>query len=196
MPIRPKTTAVLAALNLLSGCAITSGPALPTLPPHPESSRRGLVYGASYALLVTAPQDWVLDTKSGSAEGLQAVFYPEGRSWQDAPAVLYVKAAPRTAKDDLEAFIARDLGRLQARSPDMTMHSGPALETADRKSVEVRYFSADRWGDSQAIAYIREKTVVVMVVLAARTPRSYASALPALAEVVQSYKLMDEDAHE
>jgi hypothetical protein len=195
MPIRPKTAAVLAGLTLLSGCATTSGP-LPSLPPHPESSRRGLVYGASYALLVSAPQDWVLDTKSGSAEGLQAVFYPEGRSWQDAPAVLYVKAAPRTAKDDLEAFIARDLGRLQARSPDVTMQPGPALETADRKKVEVRHFSADRWGDSQAIAYIREKTVVVMVVLAARTPRSYESALPAFAEVVQSYKLMDEDVHE
>jgi peroxiredoxin len=76
------------------------------------------------------------------------------------------------------------------------MQPGPALETADRKKVEVRHFSADRWGDSQAIAYIREKTVVVMVVLAARTPRSYESALPAFAEVVQSYKLMDEDVHE
>ena len=57
--------------------------------------QQGLVYGASHAFYVEAPQGWILDNTAGVNQGLHAVFYPGGSRWEDAAAVIYVNTAPR-----------------------------------------------------------------------------------------------------
>lgn len=176
--------ALAAALALASGCAFSRGAS-------PDNS--GLVYGESYAFLVSAPRGWVLDNQTGASNGLQAVFYPEGSSWQNASAIMYVNVAQRKAKDELDSFITADLEKFRKGSQDLQATPGVAIETADKKLAQVRHLSGDEWGNSEAVAYVQENTVFVMIVLSGRTLPSYQAALPAFTELVKSYKLMTEE---
>ena len=47
-----------------------------------KGANSGIIYGENHAFTLTAPTGWVLDNTSGAKQGLQAVFYPEGSSWQ------------------------------------------------------------------------------------------------------------------
>ena len=64
-----------------------------------EELGTGIVYGDNHAFAVKAPQGWALDNKSGVSNGIHAVFYPLGSTWQDSRAVMYVNTASKDAKD-------------------------------------------------------------------------------------------------
>jgi len=67
-----------------------------------------IIYGDGFAYQVTSPAGWVLDTESGAADGLKPVFYPQGRTWANAPAVIYVHSMEREPDAKLDEVIASE----------------------------------------------------------------------------------------
>ncbi len=53
-----------------------------------NDSSGGIVYGENFWFIVKAPDGWVLDNNSGINQGLHAVFYPRGSSWDTATTVM------------------------------------------------------------------------------------------------------------
>jgi hypothetical protein len=158
-----------------------------------NSGAAGIVYGEGHAFCVAAPHRWVLDNHSGADQGLHAVFYPVGSSWADAPAVMYATAANRRAGESLDEFIAGDLAEYKNKSPNAIMAAAAPIETSDKKQAVIRHFTGDAWGNKEAVAYIQEDTVFVIITLTARTAASYESALPAFTELVKSYYFLTKD---
>jgi hypothetical protein len=173
-------TFVVAAL--LTCTAASSGDA--------GSGHVGIVYGKGHAFGVTAPAGWVLDNHSGRSAGIVVVFYPERSSWKNATAVMYANTARRPADTSLESFITEDWQRFKANGADVKMVAGPPETTADNKQAQVRYFSGDKWDNREAVAYIQEDNVFVMLVLTSRTQESYNLALPAFQQLVKSYNFL------
>jgi hypothetical protein len=155
--------------------------------------RAALIYGDHHALTIHAPDNWVLDTRSGQRQGLQAVFYPQGEHWAKSPAVMYCEVVGR-GKDirDLKALLDFDQSRYRNSSPTALVEEEPALQAGGRSAV-VRHFSGGAKGTIESVAYIEERTVIVMVVLSCRTPEAYQSSVPAFKQLVGSYKFLADD---
>lgn len=154
----------------------------------------GIIYGKGYSFALTAPKGWVLDTTSGRQQGLQAVIYPKGSSWKTSGAVMYANVYQKTdsTKETLQAIIANDVADFKKDSPNLKVVDADAIPTrADARSKDkkatVKYFTADRYGNSEAVAYIDEGNLVVMLVLNTRSQRDFEASLPAFKEFVGSY---------
>jgi hypothetical protein len=155
----------------------------------PRDSNSGIIYGQDHVFVLTAPKGWVLDNKSGVNQGLQAVFYPEGSSWKSGTIVMYANAYYKlnATEETLEKVVAGDVAEFKKKSEKLKVVEAASLPTRKDKKAVVRYFEGDTFGNSEAIAYLDEGKVVVMLVLSARTKNEFEAALPAFSELVSSY---------
>jgi hypothetical protein len=151
----------------------------------------GLAYGKNHAYFLTAPPGWILDTESGTAQGIFAVFYPKGSSWK-GPVVMYSNAADREGRSP-EAAVKADVHAMRQSNPALKVVRGESLRTKDNKETVVRYFSGDRYGNYEAAAYVVEKNIVANIILTARSKAAFESELPAFRRLVGSYRFASDD---
>ncbi len=157
-------------------------------------SGSGIVYGDQHAFLISAPPGWILDNESGADQGIHAVFYPNGSSWDQAPAVMYATTVrKREGIATVQEFINSDFAKFKKRNPKIVMTESRALKTEDGKTAQVRLFQGDRWGNQEAVAYIEEPAVVVVLVLSARNQEAFQKSLPAFEKLVASYRFYTTD---
>ena len=156
-------------------------------------AQTGIVYGDSHAFFVTAPPGWVLDNRSGLADRVHAAFYPQGSSWTDSPAVMYANGVARSSGETLDSFIADDVKTFRDRSPQIQVKEGSRIKTKDGRMALVRYFSGERSGNYEAVAYIAEKRAVVVLALSARSQDAYQRSLLSFEKLVQNYSFISDD---
>ncbi len=152
----------------------------------------GMVYGDNHAFFVTAPPGWVLDNQSGLRNGVHAAFYPQGSSWRDSPAVMYANGVGRSSGETLDSFIADDIQTFRGRSPQIQVKEGAPIKTKDGRIALVRYFSGDRSGNHEAVAYIAEKSAIIVLALSARTQDAYQRSLQSFEELVRNYTFISD----
>jgi len=153
------------------------------------TANSGIVFGRDHVFVLTAPKGWVFDSKSGVSQGSNAVFYPEGSSWKSGRVVMYASVYHKrnATEETLETVIAGDVAEFKKKSEKLKVVEAASLPTRKDKTAVVRYFDGDTFGNSEAIAYLDEGKVVVMLVLTARTKKEFEGALPAFNELVGSY---------
>jgi hypothetical protein len=154
-----------------------------------QDANSGLVYGDNHAFTLTAPKGRVLDNESGRGQGLHAVFYPEGSSWQKGVVVMCANVVQKKdAKESLEKVIEGDIrGHKKASEQLRVEEARPIPIRAKEQTARDKYFSGDDYGNYEAVGYIDESRVVVMIVLTARNRKEFEAALPAFSELVSSY---------
>jgi len=118
--------------------------------------------------MVKAPTGWTLDNSAGVSHGLHAVFYPEGSSWSDSPAVMYVNTAVRERGVSLDEFIRDEVRRFGQDHGSIHVETLPSIQTGDGKPATVRAFTGDRWENRESVAYLKEKKLFVLFVLTSR----------------------------
>lgn len=205
-PVSPSPRAVLVALVLASvallvGAAPAGAQGKPAAPPSevrvgPGSSaapgaRKALVVeGDNHLFMVSAPEGWVLDDTSGMGSRIRCVFYPKGQKWATSPTVMYVNPLHGfSAKErKVSALIADSQKQFLKRSPRGRVTDAGTLPTSvTGKNAIVRYFSEDGGPPHEAVAYVPEKDLVMLIVLSSRTPAGFQKALPAFRELVSFY---------
>jgi hypothetical protein len=154
-----------------------------------DESKTGIVYGKSHAFLVEAPDGWVLDNQAGVSDGLFAVFYQEGESWQSAKSVMYVNTASLEYRKHrtLDKLIKSDIKDFKKHSRKIKIEYGDTLLTQDSSSAIVVNFFGDNFGNYESVAYIDGGKVAVMIVLSARSEALHKEHYPAFKQLVQSY---------
>lgn len=203
----PRTILLIGLLLLALAPARAQKPAPP---PKPEAKKEtpskvqmgpdgqtGVVYGPGHAFSLDPPEQWVLDNQSGVDQGLQAVFYPVGKSWTNAPVVMYANVYLKkdTTKEDALSVAAKDVADFRKHSRTFKVIDADPLPLGDlvddqpRKAL-VKYFSGDDYGNFEAVAYINESKVVAMLVLSARKEEEFKKALPTFAKLVRSYHFL------
>jgi hypothetical protein len=151
----------------------------------------GLAYGVDHAYFLTAPRGWILDTESGASQGVFAVFYPRGSSW-DGPVVMYSNAADREGRSP-DAAVKHDIQAMRENNPKLKVADGENLATKDKKQALIRYFTGDSYGNCEAAGYVVEKNIVVNMILTARNKTEFDSAMPAFRALVGSYRFVSDD---
>lgn len=154
----------------------------------PGVGRTVLIHGVGHAFTVSAPTGWVAQAGFPD-QPAPALLYPDGQTWRDAPAVMYVNTvlpqAGRTAS--LIAVMHADSAKFQTKYPAMQIDSLPPTHTADGRLVRFRKFAGAGYGSIDVVAYVAERTVTPLVVLSTRTQVELGRALPAFRALLRSY---------
>ncbi len=166
-----------------------STPAATASKPDTSTRRALVIEGDNHLFMVSAPKGWILDDTSGMGSRIRCVFYPHGQTWASAPTVMYVNplhgfgAKTRTVSN----LMAEDEKSFRKRAPRGRITEGGKLTTGGSKEATVRYFSESGGAPHEAVAYVPEADLVMLLVLSARTPEAFQKALGAYRELVQSY---------
>jgi hypothetical protein len=106
---------------------------------------------------------------------------------------MYVNTASREEWQTLSSFIGKDISRFKHDNRYIEVEKGKPVTTRDGKTAEIRYFSNDQWGNSEAVAYIEEEKIFALIVLTARSKKAFNGAKPAFSELVESYLFISSD---
>jgi hypothetical protein len=183
--MRKKSWMLMAALTVVVACGWGVAAA---------AGKMAIFSGDDYAFALVSPPGWTLDTESAADQGLQAVFYPEGRTWANSPSIAYARARPKDdavqtvshqVRTTLERFAERGHDDVQA-TPVGTI----ALQNG--KSAAVYHFTGDKYGNYEAVAYIDEPQSLNFIVLSATDRAAFEGALGAFDALVGSYLAMGE----
>lgn len=153
----------------------------------------GIVYGKDHAFSITAPKGWVLDNQSGVNQGLHAVFYPKEGSWDKLVSVMYVNTTHKDVEgnETIEKLISHDVSQFKKNSPSIEIEDSPSIVTFDNKEVIIKKFFDDK--NYEAVGYLDEKKIIVILVLTSRDEQDFEESLSAFEELVKSYYLISED---
>ena len=103
---------------------------------------------ASYALVLTPPDGWMLDAKA-SAENKVQIMVPKGQTFATAEPLIYVQVFYHADKDQSVADFARASNALWlAANPQAKITGLPAVERANGKPAFLR-FAFDNPGKAQ-----------------------------------------------
>lgn len=153
----------------------------------------GIVYGSNHAFSFKAPKGWVLDNESGVSQGIHAVFYEKGGSWQKSKVVAYARAADRGAVKTAAEQVAKTISDFRKNGNDK--YDGKKVKVVKTKSGEegdIYHFSGDKWGNFEAVAYFVEEKTINFIVFNSRDEKLFNDALPAFEELAKSYLFVGE----
>ena len=158
--------------------------------PSDTTTRKALVIeGDNHLFMISAPEGWVLDDTSGMGSRIRCVFYPKGQKWNTAPTVMYVNPLHGygTKERTVSALMAEDEKSFHKNAPHGKVSNGGTIQTTGKKTAVVRYFSYDGGPAHEAVAYVPEADLVMLLVLSSKTPEGFQGALDAYRQMVQSY---------
>lgn len=181
--MKNKVTSLIFSLILLTVSVYAQ-----TKTDDPKNIGTGIIYGRNHAYILKAPKDWVMDNQSGVSQGIHAVFYPKGSSWDKGTAVMYTNVmAKASEKQSLQDLIDEDIRGFKQNSPNLKVEDGETLTLEKGKSAVVKKFTNDANGNYESVAYINEPKVAVIIVLTSRSKKDYEASLAAFRELVASY---------
>lgn len=152
--------------------------------------QRFTVVGNGVIFALADPSGWEMDTNSSQNNNLPVVYYPSGQNWGNAPAVMYANSSINDCHTSFEKFISNDLAEFKSNSPKIVIKEGGTM-TVDGKKVIVNLFNGDRWGNSEAVAYIDNKDgAFITVSLTSRTQKLFDEAYPVFKELISSFQFV------
>ena len=171
--------------------ATPATPAAPAKSAGDTATRQALVIeGDDHLFMIAAPPGWVLDDTAGMGSRIRCVFYPKGQKWATAPTVMYVNplhgfgAKTRT----VTTLMAEDEQAFRKRAPRGSITEAGTLVTSEKdKRARVRYFSENGGPPHEAVAYVPDRDLVMLLVLSSHTPQGFQDALGAYRKLVESY---------
>lgn len=177
-----------------------SGPSVSRAKPAPVA-RAGdenvltILYGDDHAFGIIAPTGWVIDDSSGLGYRIRAVLYPRGVNWKNATTIMYESCYHRDSRRPtaLSAVLENDAAKFRARSPKGKLTTAPAVTTHKGKVAQVRLLAPTGGEPLEAIAYLEEPTLIVLLVLHAEQPQGFKDAYPRFRDMVTSYQLVAEN---
>ena len=148
-----------------------------------------IVYGDNWAFLFATPERWVSQCRAERQTGAALALWPDGTTFADAPAVMYVTV---NGKEDpsLEAFAAAEQQRFRAVAPKVKVMPGGPMVAANGKRALVVRLSGDLGQNHELVAYTEGPTAYFIVVLSARNPQALEEHRPAFQALLQSFSPM------
>jgi hypothetical protein len=152
----------------------------------------GLLYGKDHALTFCAPGGWVLDNGIMNDQGIYAVFYPTGSNFQDAKdsgSFMYFNVVGKALDSTVAKMMADDAEQVKHDVRAAVVVQADPIKIGE-VSVPVLRFAPGAFDRYEAVAYIGEEKVLVMVVISSKNQDLFKRDYPAFVQLVQSYKYL------
>ncbi|MES2767210.1 MAG: hypothetical protein V4642_15145 [Bacteroidota bacterium] len=152
----------------------------------------GVVRTEDFHYSLKTPEKWVSDTKSGLEGGLPLIFLPKGKTWESSPVVLYTYVQPLDSAVEHFRIINDDSRRMSISVSKLSAkHLEPSAIGEHR--VQVVHFISEPGKIFDAVAYISQTpTLIVRVVMSAKTLDDFKKNLPVFEKSLQSYNFTAE----
>jgi len=127
----------------------------------------GLPYGKDHSLTFCPPDGRNLDTGIMNDQGIYAVFYPNGSSWNDAKesgTIMYINVVARAPGSTVADRMDRDAADAKHSSPATVVKQGEPIKSGDH-SVPVLRFAPGAFARYEAVAYLGEEKVLVLFII-------------------------------
>lgn len=150
----------------------------------------GLLYGKDHSLTFCAPDGWVLDNGIMNDQGIYAVFYPADSNFQNAKesgTFMYFNVVGKAPDETVAKMMAGDADQAKHDAPASIVKQGDPIKTGDVPVPTLR-FAPGYSNRFEAVAYIGEEKVLVMVVISSKNEDLFKQDYPAFVRLVQSYK--------
>lgn len=187
--------ALLLLLLLMPAVARAQTPATPPAGAGGKDTSNancGLLYGKDHALTFCAPDGWVLDNTIMNDEGIYAVFYPQGSTWEQAKdqgTFMYIDVELRDPGSTVPGMMAADADQVRHSAPKSVIEAGQPISLA-KTPVPVQRFLPGGFDRYEAVAYIGEEKVLVMFIVSSKSQQDLSRDYPAFVKLVQSYKFL------
>jgi hypothetical protein len=112
-----------------------------------------------YRLVLTPPKDWVVEETASKQYNMQ-MLVPRGRTFGNAPAVIYVKVSLRDKDQSLEEFVRVSQERWRRSVPDTKIDKQPDIERANGQPayLSFRYENPSRSQQAfEAVSFAHDK---------------------------------------
>ncbi len=152
----------------------------------------GIIWGQGHLYSLKPPKGWKLDNVSGNKRGLPAVFYPVGGSWANSKAVMYANVAgKKSGQNNIKELIDNYLVTLKAKSPNVKVKDLETV-TVGEKTVVIKEW-LNNMNNHEAVAYIEESKVIVLLVLTSQDKFEYTKSFTAFRELIGSYNFYSDN---
>jgi hypothetical protein len=157
-------------------------------PNDSNESKAGLIYGKDNSYFISAPDGWILDNESGRNQGLFAVLYPKGSTWNNAVGMMYSKAIRKDSEiNSIEAYVKNDLNEFKKEAPKIKVEFKNEIKLDKNRIAMIFEWSGDEYGNIESSAYIEEKNVIVLITYNCRSMEFYKTNYSKFIETVRSY---------
>jgi hypothetical protein len=157
----------------------------------------GVLYGRNHAFLFCGPDGWLLDTGIMNERGIYAVFYPKGSNWDEArksKSFMYINVVDMPVNDTVTTRMEADVKEEQQfDAKTVASHAEPIR--VGESSVPVLKFALGDSNGYEAVAYIGESKVLVMIVLSSKNEELFKHDYPFFEKLVKSYQFLTSDVH-
>lgn len=123
------------------------------------------------------------------------VLIPDGKTFSDAPAILYARAIfierydwENKSKSTLASFIADDIETFLKEDPKVEVADAPPLTTQDGQTLKIVTFSRPGSKNWDCVAYGVEDGYYLMFVLSANSKAGFQDGMPVLQGLVARYR--------
>jgi hypothetical protein len=159
---------------------------------HSQDESSVLMYRDGAGFFIDVPKGWVVDKEIGKRLGGCCVFYPRGTTWDNAETVLYPNiATKRKGQQTLAEFMTSDLADFRRHDPAMTYEDAEDVSLKNNRIAKVRLFYGVNGGSSEAVAYVDEDEIIVLVVLSSKTKKGLNESMPLLRSALETYVYMN-----
>ncbi|MFC4994647.1 hypothetical protein [Rubritalea tangerina] len=155
----------------------------------------GIIYGKDHVFSLKAPKKWMLDNESAAKQGVHAVFYKQGGSWENSTTVAYARARPIDSEvksiEDAVKYLIKDFK--QNGNPNYAGKKVKTLKSESGNKGTIYHFSGDQWGNYEAVCYFKENKTINMIILTGRNKKDFESSLKAFESLCKSYLFIGEE---
>ncbi|MDR3752831.1 MAG: hypothetical protein P4K93_12310 [Terracidiphilus sp.] len=190
MKILTVGTVLLLAAGLQAGAQQTSPSSNAAGGGKGPEGNCGLLYGKDHALTFCAPGGWILDNGIMNDQGIYAVFYPTGSNFQDAKVsgtFMYFNVVGKAPESTVTKLMADDAKQVEHDARAALVIQADPIKIGDA-SIPVLRFAPGAFDRYEAVAYIGEEKVLIMVVISSKNEDLFKKDYPAFVLLVQSYK--------
>lgn len=148
-----------------------------------------MLFGKNHAFKITATAGWVIDNENAVSQGIHMAFYPKQETWAKSPVIMYGRSIPTSQMPNIKSIVdqtVRDFHR--NNSPNYKSKKQNVITLPEGKKAEIYYYSGDKWGNYEAVAYIQEQDTINYLVFNSRRKDSFDKYLSDFYETVKSYQ--------
>lgn len=135
-----------------------------------EKTNCAILYYGDKAITLKAPNGWVLDCESGSENGINAVFYKSGKTWENAKTVMYINFAPLDIEKqrNMKDLISYDMAQFKENYEGIKINTKEKIELEKFNGI-IKYFGGGTYEGFEYLAYLDLKKFAIMTVISSRS---------------------------
>jgi len=158
-----------------------------------------------YSYTFGLPKGWEYDFDQAQDRGARLAFFPKGGSFEKSDSIIYVNEFYQLCSVNCTGAASRAISRTlresKNESPSLQVTVETPLRTGEGGIAEIRILTGGRdprkenseAKDKEALAFLEHQETVIVVVLTARDPKTWAQDYAAFQEVVTGHKFFNCD---